>query len=61
MEGVKWSFLTIVATAGGGPEDKTGKVEFVAEFFQNGHPFSMSERSRFKRFKGAWKYLDGKG
>ncbi len=56
-----WSFLTIVGTSRGGKDDKTGKVEFVASYFVNGEPFELHEHSRFKRYKGAWKYLDGKG
>ncbi len=56
-----WSFLTILGTSRGGAEDKTGKVEFVAEYFVNGEPFELHERSRFKRHKGLWKYLDDKG
>ncbi len=55
-----WSFLTIVNTSRGGPDDKTGKVEFIAEYFANGEPFELHELSRFKRHKGLWKYLDGK-
>ena len=56
-----WSFLTIVGTAKGGKSDKVGKVEFVADYFLDGQAHELHERSRFKRFKGAWKYLDGKG
>ena len=55
-----WSFLTIVDTVKGGKEDSSGKVGFVAEYFLNGEPHELRERSRFKRYKGAWKYLDGK-
>ncbi|EDY84076.1 hypothetical protein VDG1235_3705 [Verrucomicrobiia bacterium DG1235] len=57
---VNWSFLTIVSVSRGGKDDKTGKVEFIAEYFQGGEPFELHETSRFKRHKGAWKYLDGK-
>ncbi len=57
---VNWSFLTIVNTSRGGKDDKTGKVEFIAEYFANGQPYELHELSRFKRHKGAWKYLDGK-
>lgn len=57
---VNWSFLTIVNTTRGGKDDKTGKVEFIAEYFANGEPYELHELSRFKRHKGAWKYLDGK-
>lgn len=56
-----WRFLTILGSSKGGPDDKTGKVEFVAEYFESGQPHELHERSRFKRYKGAWKYLDGKG
>ncbi|MFT4588087.1 MAG: SEC-C motif-containing protein [Limisphaerales bacterium] len=55
-----WSFLTIVETVKGGKDDATGKVEFIADYFSNGEPQQLHERSRFKRYKGAWKYLDGK-
>ncbi len=55
-----WSNLTIIATSGGGEGDKTGKVEFIAGYFVDGEPHELHERSRFRRFKGAWKYLDGK-
>ena len=58
---VNWSFLTIVAASKGGKNDKQGKVEFIADYFVDGEPYQLHERSRFKRHKGAWKYLDDKG
>ena len=58
---VNWRFLTILGTSKGGKDDKTGKVEFIAEYFEENQPHELHERSRFKRFKGDWKYLDGKG
>ncbi|MGI9244739.1 MAG: YchJ family protein [Verrucomicrobiales bacterium] len=58
---VNWKFLTIVGSSKGGEEDKVGKVEFVADYYYNGEPQELNERSRFKRYKGAWKYLDDKG
>jgi len=54
-----WSYLTILGVAQGGKEDKRGKVEFVADYYVDDEPYEMHEVSRFKRFKGAWKYLDG--
>ena len=60
IQDVKWTFLTIVETSKGGKEDKTGKVEFIADYYYDGQLRQLHERSRFKRFKGAWKYLDGK-
>lgn len=56
-----WSGLTIIQTSKGQQEDKRGKVEFVAECYLNGDRQELHEHSRFKRFKGAWRYLDGKG
>ncbi|MCF7763679.1 MAG: SEC-C domain-containing protein [Verrucomicrobia bacterium] len=58
---VNWSYLTILNVSKGGREDKTGKVEFIANYFVNGEPMELHEHSRFKRFKGVWKYLDDKG
>jgi len=57
---VNWSFLTVVAVSKGGEEDKTGKVEFIAEYYFKGQLHQLHERSRFKRYKGVWKYLDGR-
>jgi SEC-C motif-containing protein len=57
---VSWRYLTIVDASKGGKNDKVGKVEFVAEYFVEGVSHELHERSRFRRFKGAWKYLDGK-
>ena len=57
---INWSNLTIVETSGGGKEDKSGKVEFIAEYYINRELNQLHERSRFRRYKGAWKYLDGK-
>jgi SEC-C motif-containing protein len=57
----RWSFLTILNTSKGGKEDKVGKVEFIAEYYLDDELLKIQERSRFKRHKGVWKYLDDKG
>ena len=57
---VNWSNLSVLSTTQGGKEDKAGKVEFVADYYVNGELHQLHERSRFRKFKGAWKYLDGK-
>lgn len=61
IEQSQWSFLTIVKQSKGQKDDKMGKVEFVAEYYLGGEKLEMKENSRFKRHKGNWKYLDGKG
>jgi SEC-C motif-containing protein len=57
---VNWCNLTIVSSSKGGKDDKVGKVEFVAEYFLESQRRELRENSRFKRFKGGWKYLAGK-
>lgn len=56
---VDWSFLNILNVSKGGAEDKTGKVEFVATYYFEGEKHELHEHSRFKRYKGTWKYYDG--
>lgn len=56
-----WFCLEILHSSKGGKEDKTGKVEFVADYFADGVAGELHENSRFKRYKGSWKYLDAKG
>jgi SEC-C motif-containing protein len=57
----QWSGLKIVSTVGGGESDKTGKVNFEASYFVRGKGEVLKEHSRFKRYKGFWMYVDGKG
>ncbi|WFB36609.1 YchJ family metal-binding protein [Kiritimatiellota bacterium B12222] len=61
MRNISWSFLRILSTSKGQKHDKVGKVEFVADYYLNGECYEMHEHSRFKRHKGAWKYVDDKG
>ncbi|WP_018969225.1 YchJ family protein [Rubritalea marina] len=61
IHNVQWRSLNIHSTSKGGPNDKKGKVEFSAQFHENGELLEMYEYSRFLRHKGVWKYLDGKG
>lgn len=50
-----WTGLEVLATAGGGPDDATGVVEFVAHH-EHGR---LHELSRFERRAGRWLYVDG--
>lgn len=61
IHNISWQFLTIIKTSKGGADDKTGKVEFNAQCYVEGEPHEQHERSRFKRYKGDWKYYDDKG
>ena len=57
----RWKFLTILSTSKGQAGDKTGKVEFVAQYYRGGLLLEHHEKSRFRRSRGLWKYVDDKG
>ena len=57
----RWKFLTILSTSKGQAGDKTGKVEFVAQYHRGGVLLEHHEKSRFRRSRGLWKYVDDKG
>jgi len=57
----RWKFLTILSTSKGQAGDKTGKVEFVAQYYRGGVLLEHHEKSRFRRSRGLWKYVDDKG
>ncbi|WP_310170940.1 YchJ family protein [Enteractinococcus fodinae] len=58
--GIQWRRLRIRDTVGGGPDDATGEVEFIAHFrTADGSRDFLHERSRFARENGRWVYVDG--
>ena len=56
-----WGFLTILGTSKGEAGDRTGKVEFIAEYYHHEVRHEHHEVSRFRRYKGVWKYVDDRG
>ncbi len=54
-----WLGLTIVAAERGGADDDEGIVEFQAAYRAGGARLVHHERSRFRRWQGRWKYVDG--
>ena len=56
---VVWRRLDVLQTAGGGPFDSTGTVEFHARWRQGEDRGVLHERSRFERAGGMWLYVDG--
>ena len=56
-----WRKLEIVNQSKGSKDDKRGKVEFIATYSVAGETHQLHEHSRFRRFKGKWMYVDGKG
>jgi SEC-C motif domain protein len=62
----QWVRLTVLKTQKGQAQDKTGIVEFVAEFrntqavgFAAAEVRQLHERSRFVQADGQWFYVDG--
>jgi SEC-C motif-containing protein len=51
--------LEIRNVVGGGPDDQTGTVEFVARLVVDGRADVHHEISRFRRDAGQWVYIDG--
>lgn len=58
---IRWTGLQILSTRQGQATDKLGKVEFLARYTEEGQTGEHHEHSRFRRFQGAWAYLDAKG
>jgi SEC-C motif-containing protein len=55
-----WKGLKILSTKNGGPGDKTGVVEFVATFEQDGQTLEHHEVSKFRKdSNGQWLFIDG--
>jgi SEC-C motif-containing protein len=58
-DGTTWNRLEVLRTEGGGENDDTGVVEFIAFCDVNGAPGQLHEISDFARVEGVWKYVDG--
>lgn len=56
---VAWTGLTILDVVDGGPEDRTGVVEFEARYSGPDGPGLQRERSTFERRGGRWTYVSG--
>ena len=59
-DSIQWIGLELKAASQGGPNDKTGKVEFQASYIQEGERAIHHELSRFRRSGGKWYYVDGR-
>ena len=61
VDDMMWRKLQIITKSKGTKEDKKGKVEFIAQYHHDGEFKEIHERSRFKKYKGLWKYMDDRG
>jgi SEC-C motif-containing protein len=57
-EGAEWHGLEITGTAGGGPDDAEGSVEFTVSYSEQGAKKDYRERATFSKKDGTW-YLVG--
>ena len=56
----EWRGLEIIATDGGGPEDDTGTVEFIARYAEKGKSREHHEIAEFRKQAGRWTFYDGR-
>lgn len=57
MDEVSWLRLHVLSTESGGADDRSGWVEFIAEFVTQAGPSQHHERSLFRKSKGRWYYV----
>lgn len=58
-QSIRWIGLEVLKVQQGGAQDKVGKVEFRADYVQDGERGIHQELSRFRRHRGDWCYVDG--
>ncbi|MFO0566746.1 MAG: YchJ family metal-binding protein [Polyangiaceae bacterium] len=54
----KWLGLEVLSTEGGGAEDTTGTVEFVAKYKVKNVTLEHRERAKFEKHGGKWLFAD---
>jgi SEC-C motif-containing protein len=54
-----WHKLEILETAGGGPEEREGQVEFIASYTENGIKKEHHEMATFKKEAESWYFVSG--
>ncbi len=59
-ESAQWTGIEILKTVGGGENDETGTVEFIAHYTVNNTSFDHHEISDFSKINGEWRFIDGK-
>ncbi|PLX74550.1 MAG: hypothetical protein C0615_09375 [Desulfuromonas sp.] len=56
----EWHGLEVLSTTGGGPDDESGEVEFIARFRDKEGIRSHHEKGQFERKKKKWFFTEGK-
>ena len=58
-EKAQWQSLEIISIEAGGPDDDEGWVEFAANYSEGARTTRHHERSRFRKHRGRWYYVEG--
>ena len=59
-ESAEWTGIEVLNKEGGGENDETGTVEFIAHYTIKETPFDHHEISQFRKIDGEWRFIDGK-
>ena len=59
-ESATWTGIEVVSEEGGGENDETGIVEFIAHYSVKDNAFDHHERAEFARLDGVWRFIDGR-
>ncbi|MDD5707650.1 MAG: YchJ family protein [Kiritimatiellae bacterium] len=59
-QSAEWLGLEVLTTDGGGAEDASGTVEFIAHYKIKDNTFDHHEFAKFARHDGEWRFMDGK-
>jgi len=59
-ESADWTGLEVLSVAGGGEQEDTAHIEFIAHYTVKETHFDHHEHADFGRVDGEWRFLDGK-
>ena len=59
-ESATWGGIEFLSVVGGGENDETAKVDFVAHYSVKGKDFNHHELADFAKLDGEWRFIDGR-
>lgn len=59
-ESATWTGIEIISEEGGGADDETGVIEFIAHYSVKDSEFNHHERAEFAKVDGVWRFIDGR-
>lgn len=58
-QSAEWTGIKIIQTTGGGAQDESGVIEFLAHYKVKESDFNHHERAEFEKHDGGWVFMDG--